>query len=121
MRFLLLLIFSLTESDTDSKTNPKERERSSSKLKLKTIAVPNQASTKNDSKDHQPPKMNLNDKVVIKANGKTIAAERVVGNGSFGVVVRAVIQESNEVVAIKKVLQDKRYKVSKIDAIFEKF
>jgi len=40
----------------------------------------------------------------------TFIADKVVGNGSFGVVVRAVIQENNEVVAIKKVLQDKRYK-----------
>ncbi len=48
---------------------------------------------------------------MLKANGKTFLADRVVGNGSFGVVVRAVIQETNQVVAIKKVLQDKRYKV----------
>lgn len=46
----------------------------------------------------------------MKANGKTFLADRVVGNGSFGVVVRAVIQETNQIVAIKKVLQDKRYK-----------
>ena len=38
------------------------------------------------------------------------SAERVVGNGSFGVVFQATCLESNETVAIKKVLQDKRYK-----------
>ena len=37
-------------------------------------------------------------------------AERVVGNGSFGVVYQAVSADSNEVVAIKKVFQDRRYK-----------
>eukprot|EP00850_Spirogloea_muscicola_P007422 SM000037S13557 [mRNA] locus=s37:603789:606690:+ [translate_table: standard] len=43
---------------------------------------------------------------------KTISysAERVVGNGSFGVVFQATCIESGETVAIKKVLQDKRYK-----------
>nr|ABK93098.1 unknown [Populus trichocarpa] len=37
-------------------------------------------------------------------------AERVVGNGSFGVVFQAKCLETSETVAIKKVLQDKRYK-----------
>ncbi|CAK8542283.1 unnamed protein product [Lathyrus sativus] len=37
-------------------------------------------------------------------------AERVVGTGSFGVVYQAKCVETGEAVAIKKVLQDKRYK-----------
>ncbi|KAH7290444.1 hypothetical protein KP509_30G048800 [Ceratopteris richardii] len=37
-------------------------------------------------------------------------AERVVGTGSFGVVFQGKCLESGETVAIKKVLQDKRYK-----------
>ncbi|XP_047321969.1 shaggy-related protein kinase theta-like [Impatiens glandulifera] len=36
--------------------------------------------------------------------------ERVVGTGSFGVVYQAKCLETSEAVAIKKVLQDKRYK-----------
>jgi len=48
--------------------------------------------------------------VILKANNVTYCADSVVGNGSFGVVVRATVMESNDVVAIKKVLQDKRYK-----------
>lgn len=44
---------------------------------------------------------------------KTISysAERIVDNGSFGVVFQARVVETGEVVAIKKVLQDKRFKV----------
>lgn len=38
------------------------------------------------------------------------APERIVGTGSFGVVFQAKCIETGETVAIKKVLQDKRYK-----------
>ncbi|XVE73912.1 hypothetical protein DITRI_Ditri11bG0156700 [Diplodiscus trichospermus] len=53
--------------------------------------------------------------IVGGQNGKpkqTISymAERVVGTGSFGVVFQAKCLERGESVAIKKVLQDKRYK-----------
>lgn len=36
---------------------------------------------------------------------------KVIGNGSFGVVYQAKLCESGILVAIKKVLQDKRFKV----------
>jgi|TARA_B100001142_G_scaffold216649_1_gene214806 serine/threonine protein kinase len=46
------------------------------------------------------------------SDGRTISYEtkRVVGNGSFGVVFQAACVETGECVAIKKVLQDKRFK-----------
>ena len=37
---------------------------------------------------------------------------KVIGNGSFGVVYQAKLCDTQEYVAIKKVLQDKRFKVS---------
>jgi hypothetical protein len=37
-------------------------------------------------------------------------AERIIGNGSFGVVLEAKVVETNKVVAIKKVQKDKRFK-----------
>mmetsp|Transcript_39406 Transcript_39406/g.103158 ORF Transcript_39406/g.103158 Transcript_39406/m.103158 type:complete len:384 (-) Transcript_39406:67-1218(-) len=40
----------------------------------------------------------------------TYVAERVVGHGSFGVVYRARVVQTGDIVAIKKVFQDKRYK-----------
>mmetsp|Transcript_14516 Transcript_14516/g.30046 ORF Transcript_14516/g.30046 Transcript_14516/m.30046 type:complete len:361 (-) Transcript_14516:208-1290(-) len=36
--------------------------------------------------------------------------EKVIGNGSFGVVFQATLVETGETVAVKKVLQDKRFK-----------
>ena len=36
---------------------------------------------------------------------------KVIGNGSFGVVYQARLFDTQEMVAIKKVLQDKRFKV----------
>jgi serine/threonine protein kinase len=36
---------------------------------------------------------------------------KVVGNGSFGVVFQAKIEPTGELTAVKKVLQDKRFKV----------
>jgi len=40
----------------------------------------------------------------------TYAGESIIGNGSFGVVFKARLIETGETVAIKKVLQDKRFK-----------
>ncbi len=40
----------------------------------------------------------------------TYNAEKIIGNGSFGVVFKARIAETGEPVAIKKVFQDPRYK-----------
>ena len=59
-------------------------------------AVPN-----GDSKTDSVPAMEQN---------ISYAAERIIGNGSFGVVFEAKVVETGEVVAIKKVLQDKRFK-----------
>jgi glycogen synthase kinase 3 beta len=36
---------------------------------------------------------------------------KIVGNGSFGVVFQANIKDTEESAAVKKVLQDKRFKV----------
>ena len=46
------------------------------------------------------------------SDGETISynADRIIGNGSFGVVYKATVVQTGEVVAIKKVLQDKRFK-----------
>jgi serine/threonine protein kinase len=55
--------------------------------------------------------------VATRGRGADISEEisytdaKVIGNGSFGVVYQAKLIHSNEMIAIKKVLQDKRFKV----------
>lgn len=44
---------------------------------------------------------------------------KVIGNGSFGVVYQAKLCDSGELVAIKKVLQDKRFKVKHPKGTFQ--
>lgn len=45
-----------------------------------------------------------------KEEKRAYAAERVIGNGSFGVVYQATVIATGQTVAIKKVLQDRRFK-----------
>jgi serine/threonine protein kinase len=54
---------------------------------------------------HSPTNPNANTDQTI-----SYSAERIIGNGSFGVVYQAAVVETGEIVAIKKVLQDKRFK-----------
>lgn len=39
---------------------------------------------------------------------------KLIGNGSFGIVYQAKLCETSELIAIKKVLQDKRFKVGSL-------
>ena len=63
----------------------------------------------------EPPKITT----VIATKGKgddeteeiSYTDAKVIGNGSFGVVYQARLIATSELVAIKKVLQDRRYKV----------
>ena len=45
-----------------------------------------------------------------KDQNLTYSATQIIGSGSFGVVYQATVVETGELVAIKKVFQDKRYK-----------
>ena len=69
----------------------------------------------NPSATKEPPKITT----VIATKGKggedeteeiSYTDAKVIGNGSFGVVYQARLISTNELVAIKKVLQDRRYK-----------
>ncbi len=84
------------------------------------VSVPsgsNQASetTNTNTLSDSIEKLKLNEKKKSESSSKpnaaiSYAAERVIGNGSFGVVYQATVIETGETVAIKKVLQDKRFK-----------
>lgn len=52
-------------------------------------------------------------------SGSSYDFGRVLGNGSFGVVCEARCLETGEQVAIKKVLQDPRYKNRELDVMKE--
>lgn len=71
----------------------------------------NDKSKDNDNNDHNNDNNNNNSND-SKGDPITISfpTTEVVGHGSFGVVFTTTIQDTNEVVAIKKVLQDKRFK-----------
>eukprot|EP01088_Endostelium_zonatum_P011097 TRINITY_DN2491_c0_g5_i1.p1 TRINITY_DN2491_c0_g5~~TRINITY_DN2491_c0_g5_i1.p1 ORF type:complete len:377 (-),score=68.06 TRINITY_DN2491_c0_g5_i1:231-1361(-) len=47
---------------------------------------------------------------IIKSNTVSYKAEKTIGHGSFGIVFQATQVDNGEVVAIKKVLQDRRFK-----------
>jgi len=49
----------------------------------------------------------------------TYTAVEIIGSGSFGVVYQATVSETNELVAIKKVFQDKRYKNRELQILKE--
>lgn len=52
-----------------------------------------------------------------KTDNFTYSATQIIGQGSFGVVYQATVVETGELVAIKKVFQDKRYKNREFEII----
>jgi glycogen synthase kinase 3 beta len=76
--------------------------------------ITNTTKKESNSSSKEPPKITT----VIATKGKgddeteeiSYTDAKVIGNGSFGVVYQARLISTNELVAIKKVLQDRRYK-----------
>jgi len=101
-----------TTSNRTSDKSPSKRRLNIDNNNLPTSLSEMQISDKDDkdNKDKAKAAQQRFDKVTIKANGVSYIADRVIGNGSFGVVMQAMVAGSGEVVAIKKVLQDKRFK-----------
>jgi glycogen synthase kinase 3 beta len=70
----------------------------SASFTVETMAEPSGASAADDSKSS------------LTEQNISYSAQRIIGNGSFGVVFEAKVVETGKIVAIKKVLQDKRFK-----------
>jgi serine/threonine protein kinase len=75
------------------------------------------SSITNKNKEYKTNQSENNSKLKKEENNYTYTATQVVGSGSFGIVYQAIIVETGEVVAIKKVLQDKRYKNRELEII----
>lgn len=54
--------------------------------------------------------ISVQDRRELRSDTINYDAQRMIGHGSFGAVFLAKVVETNEIVAIKKVLQDKRFK-----------
>lgn len=81
-------------------------------------------SNNNNSNNHRKNQSTKNNPEILSNNktneeGYTYTATQVIGSGSFGVVYQAVIPETGENVAIKKVFQDKRYKNRELQILKE--
>ncbi len=79
----------------------KTDEKSSPVLGAQPAPVPSSGAVPSSTNSSQKP---------AKKKAISYAADRIVDSGSFGVVFQATTVETGEVVAIKKVLQDRRYK-----------
>lgn len=74
----------------------------------KTSSVKHETSTRSTSQSESK-----------QENNYTYTATQIIGSGTFGVVYQATIAETGEVVAIKKVFQDKRYKNRELQILKE--
>ncbi len=66
--------------------------------------------TNNNNANMSSTTSSVNSPTINSEQTISYSAERIIGNGSFGVVFQAAVVETGEIVAIKKVLQDKRFK-----------
>jgi glycogen synthase kinase 3 beta len=67
----------------------------------------------------KPDRKSSNKETETKDSNLTYNAVQIIGSGSFGVVYQAVIVETGETVAIKKVFQDRRYKNRELQMLKE--
>lgn len=98
-------------SNPDLDAPPPQPSASSNNIGATSIPVPAIATTTTaiDESLNKSSASSAADKKKTK-HSISYAAERVIGNGSFGVVYQATVIETGETVAIKKVLQDRRFK-----------
>lgn len=89
-------MFRRKNKDKESKEAPNQDEDSLTKH-VENLKIKEKRASKSEKKDSS-------------SETRAYAAERVIGNGSFGVVYQATVSATGQTVAIKKVLQDRRFK-----------
>ncbi|KAI9923207.1 hypothetical protein PsorP6_002278 [Peronosclerospora sorghi] len=79
---------------------------------IETVQTTASTTKKKEDMRNESTGITVGDSIHTLSDGKTIhySADKIIGNGSFGVVFQATVEETGEIVAIKKVLQDKRFK-----------
>lgn len=73
----------------------------------------------NQAEEREQKEQQRHEKPSDSEKSYTYTATEIIGSGSFGVVYKAVVSETGEVVAIKKVFQDKRYKNRELQILKE--
>jgi len=81
-----------------------------SRLSCPGPALTRLSSNTTDNQSRQSIKTQDSRQTVEDRKPMTFAGEKIIGNGSFGVIYQARVAETGEVVAVKKVYQDRRYK-----------
>lgn len=100
------------KSSSKKKSDPPTDEMSKLKVGSKSKSTKDESgkASSSSSKDAAKGSAGVDKDTIIQANGVSYRPVRVVGTGSFGVVIQAQMVDTGELVAIKKVLQDKRFK-----------
>merc|ERR1712072_26495 len=100
------------KSSSKKKSDPPTDEMSKLKVGSKSKSTKDESgkASSSSSKDAAKGSAGVDKDTIIQANGVSYRPVRVVGTGSFGVVIQAQMVDAGELVAIKKVLQDKRFK-----------
>jgi serine/threonine protein kinase len=98
-------------------TQENKQSNSNNQKRLNTEANINKNQNQENSSNINP--NNKKEKETNNEQNYTYTATQIIGSGSFGVVYQANISETNEIVAIKKVFQDKRYKNRELQILKE--
>ena len=100
----------------DGRTNISEKQSKNTNIKQTDYSNQYCVTKENTQVEEREQKESKSDE---REKSYTYTATEIIGSGSFGVVYEAIVSETGEVVAIKKVFQDKRYKNRELQILKE--